>query len=132
MNYFKVLCFLWAVIGIGSRIIMGIMGESWKEWELGSAYASQRPKIITFIGIVGYLLVIFTWYMVFTTSVSMSWIIATLISLTVIKISTILFKYDAFRAFAVKTLNDERKMRTLNITVLIYSVILIGMGVFLY
>lgn len=132
MNYFKILCFVWAFIGIGSRIIMGMMGESWKEWELDSAYATKRPKTITFIGILGYLLVIFTWYMVITTTVSNSWIIAALVSLTVIKISTILFKYDVFRAFAVKTLNDKKKMMSLNVGVLIYSALLVGMGIFLY
>lgn len=132
MNYFMLLCFGWALIGIGSRIIMAMMGDNWKEWEMNSAYKSKRPLSITLIGIFGYALVLFTWYMVWQTDVANSWIIAVLTSLVVIKISTILFKYDVFRAFAAKTLNDKKKMRMLNVGVVIYSGILVCIGVFLY
>lgn len=49
MNYFKLLSFVWAFIGIVSRIIMG--GSKWKEWELGSAYKKKKPMIINIIAI---------------------------------------------------------------------------------
>lgn len=132
MNYFSILCFVWALIGITSRIIMGIMGEKWKEWELNSAYPSKKPKILNILGIVGYLIVIFTWYMVFISNIKYSWIIAALVSVTVIKISILLFSYKAFRKFASKMLNDKKKMFQLNLGVIVYSVLLIFMGIFLY
>ncbi len=132
MNYFGVICFVWALIGIGSRIIMALMGEKWNEWELNSAYASEKPKILNIVGAAGYLIVILTWYMVIVSDVEYSWIIAVLISATVIKISTVLFNYKVFRKFVSKMLNDKKKMFQLNLGVLIYSVILIFMGIFLY
>jgi len=132
MNYFKIICFIWASIGIISRIIMAIMGPKWKAWELNSAYAPKKPMVINLIGLFGYLLVIFTWYKFFTTQIRFSWIIATLLSLTVIKISTIIFNYTAFRKFAVETLNNEKKMFLLNIGVIIYSITLVSIGVLLY
>lgn len=132
MNYFGIICFVWALIGIGSRIIMGVMGEKWNNWELNSAYASEKPKILNVIGVVGYLIVIFTWYMVIISSIEYSWIIAALVSVTVIKISTILFNYKAFRRFVSDMLNNEKKMFQLNLGVVIYSIILIFMGIFLY
>lgn len=132
MNYFKIICFIWALIGILSRIIMGIMGPKWKTWELNQAYAPKRPLIITVIGITGYLIVVFTWYMVFHQPQPHAWIIALLVSLTVIKISTILFRYNIFRTFASQMLQDSNKMKLLNIGVLIYSIVLIAMGILLY
>ncbi|MGF7059030.1 hypothetical protein [Brassicibacter mesophilus] len=132
MNYFGIICFVWALIGIGSRIIMGVMGEKWNNWELNSAYASEKPKILNVIGVIGYLIVIFTWYMVIISSIEYSWIIAALVSVTVIKISTILFNYKAFRRFVSDMLNNEKKMFQLNLGVVIYSIILIFMGIFLY
>jgi|GEM_PF-294492 len=132
MNYFRLLCFIWAFIGIASRIMMGIMGPKWKEWELGSAYKIKKPMFINVIGILGVFVVLVTWYMVFTLKDEYSWVIAGLISLIMIKVGTILLKYDAFRAFAVKTLYDKKKMSVLNGVVLIYSIVLITMGVYLY
>lgn len=132
MNYFKILCFIWALIGIVSRIIMSVMGDKWKEWELNSAYKSKRPPSITIIALLGYLLVIVTWYMVWLTRIEKSWIIAALTSLIAIKISSIIFNYDSFRAFASKTLNNKRKMQILNIGVIIYSLVLLFMGLLIY
>lgn len=132
MNYFKLLCFIWAAIGLVSRIIMGMMGPKWKDWELGHAYKDKKPPVINLIAITGYMVVLFTWYRVLTDKIPFSWIIALLLSSIVIKVSTLLFRYEAFRAFAVKTLNDSKKMRQLNISVLIFSLTLVLMGIYLY
>jgi hypothetical protein len=132
LNFFQFVCFFWAFVGIISRIAMVIMGKKWKEWELKKVYKDKKPFIIYKIGILGYLFVGFTWYKVFTTDVKFSWVIALLISLTLIKITTLIFNYESFRKFAVKTLNDRKKMITLNIIVLIFSMVLISMGLFLY
>ncbi len=131
-NYFKVICFLWAALGIGSRIAMGMMGEKWSKWELGKAYASKKPSWIYVVGALGYLLVAYTWYQVVVTDVPHSWAIAALISLTVIKISALIFDYETFRSFAAMMLKDKAKMQMLNVSVLILSAGLIAMGVFLY
>ncbi len=132
MNYFSVVCFIWAAIGIGSRVIMGIMGERWKTWELNSAYAQKRPKAILIIAVLCLGLVGVTWYRVFKTDVPYSWVIAALVSLTTVKVGHLLFNYDGFRRFASETLNDKSKMLRLNIGVVVYSALLIGMGIWLY
>ena len=131
-NYFQVVCFLWAAIGIVSRIAMAVMGEKWAKWELKSAYGSKKPKWIYVVGIAGYGVVLLTWYKFFTTDIKLSWIIALLVTLTVIKISILLFNYNAFRQFAMETLHDKNKMLKLNIAVVILSIALVLMGVYLY
>jgi len=132
MSYFKILCFVWAFIGIGSRIIMGLMGEKWKEWELNSAYKAKRPIAISFLLAIGISVVIYTWVQVILTDVPLSWIIALLVSMVVIKIGTLIFNYDGFRKFAAETLNSKKKMMTLNAGVILYSLALVLIGLFLY
>jgi hypothetical protein len=132
LNYFSVLCFVWAFIGIVSRIAMGKMGKNWAEWEMNKVYKEDKPLFITLIGIVGYVVVIVTWVMVFITDIQYSWILATLITLTLFKITKLLFNYKQFREFLVKTLKDKKKMYQLNTAVIILSIALISMGIFLY
>jgi len=38
-NYFSILCFAWALIGIGSRFIMIYLGQRWNKWELQKVYS---------------------------------------------------------------------------------------------
>lgn len=132
INYFQFICFLWAAIGIISRIAMAVMGEKWDDWELKSAYGSKKPAWINIVGIIGYGMVGFTWYKWFTTDIAYSWVIAVLVSLTVVKISTLLFNYQAFRQFLKITLNNKKKMLYLNVSVVIFSLVLVWMGVHLY
>lgn len=132
INYFAGLCFFWAALGIGSRIAMAVLGERWRAWELGSAYTAQKPRWLYAVGAAGVALLVLTWVLVFTTGVPHSWIIAALVSLTGIKLYAVLFRYDEFRAFVARTLADRCRMAQLNISVLVFSVVLIGMGVWLY
>ncbi len=132
MNYFQVLCLFWAILGIGSRIIMITLGEHWNRWELENAYGKEKPKWVYLVGTLGILLIIYTWYSVFANPVTYSWIIASLISLTAIKIFMLLFQYDKFRDFVEETLNDKNKLALLNSSVAVFSLICIAMALFLY
>lgn len=132
LNFFSLLCFFWALVGIGSRIIMAFMGEKWNQWELNNAYAKKKPTWIYLIGGLMIFLIGFTWYQVFTTDVKYDWIIAALVSLTGIKVSTLLFQYDQFRKFVAMMLSDKKKMLMLNVSVVIFSIVLIWMGIYVY
>lgn len=130
MNYFQVICFLWAILGIGSRLAMLVMGERWAKWELDSAYTEVKPKWLYPVGGVGYLIVAYTWYQVFALDIKYSWIIAALISLTTIKLTTLLFNYKAFYSFVVRALKDKKKMFQINSAVIILSCVLALMGIY--
>lgn len=132
MNYFSILCFCWAAVGVGSRIVMALMGPKWKIWELNNAYAEKRPAGINIIIILGVLLVIFTWYKVFVSDVKLGWIIAAMVTLTTVKLGSLIFNYEGFRRFASQMLNSKTKMMFLNLGVIVYSIILVTMGLFLY
>ena len=132
LNYFSILCFSWALIGIGSRLIMIYIGQRWNKWELEKVYSEEKPAWIYFAGVAAFFLVGYTWFKVFTTDIRFSWIIALLITLTLIKISTLIFNYNKFREFAKTVLNDKQKLMKLNIGVVIFSVIFILLGIYLY
>ncbi len=131
-NYFQMICFLWAGLGIGSRIMMVIMGKKWAEWELDSAYTETKPKWIYPVGITGYLLVVYTWYQVLVQDIKLGWVIAVLVSLTTIKVTTLLFNYKTFHGFLKRVLTDKKKMFQLNTVVVIFSCLLMLMGIFVY
>jgi hypothetical protein len=57
---------------------------------------------------------------------------AVFVSLTTVKLSALLFKYDQFRQFASETLSNPQKMKKLNISVLTISIIFIALGLFVY
>jgi len=132
VSYFSYLCFFWALVGLSSRFFIIKLGNKWNEWELEKIYSQNKPKWIYFLALLGILLVAFTWYKVFTTQINYSWIIALLISLTLIKIFNLLFRYEQFREFVVNTLNDKKRWLKINISIIIFSIILTLMGFFLY
>ena len=64
---FSCLCFIWAAIGLGSRLLIVRLGERWKDWEEHSAYSESRPKWLYAADLLAVAVVAFTWYMVWKT-----------------------------------------------------------------
>jgi len=132
LNYFQLLCLLWALLGMGSCLLMGLLGRRWNNWELEKAYGRRKPKWLIGGGLSGMLLIAYTWYAVFSLGIAHGWIMAVLISLTAVKIYMLIFRYAEFREFVKATLNSKRKMLRLNLAVLSFSVICLLMALFLY
>lgn len=132
MSYFSILCYFWAGIGLISRFFIIRMGEQWNKWELDSAYTESKPLWIYPLGIFGAGLVGYSWYRVVITDVRYSWIIAALLSLTLIKVFNLTLNYQRFREFVVNTLNDRRRWRFINAGIIAFSLGLVFMGAFLY
>jgi hypothetical protein len=132
MNYFAIVCIVWAGIGIATRVLMVAYGERWNRWEMTHAYAEQRPRWVLVVAGAGIAFIAFTWYKVFTTDVPYSWIVATLLSLTSIKLSALLFQYGNFRKFASEILNNRHKKMRLTVSVALMSIVLLVMAFQLY
>lgn len=132
MLYFKVLCFVWAIIGLGSRFFMYTLKENWNSWEQDKAYKEKRPLWVVLVAILGIVLIIVTWTIYIVYDVKYGWILSLLMTLTIVKISNLLFRYDKFREFLKEILPDKKRMKRLNISVIILSIVLILMGLFLY
>jgi hypothetical protein len=132
LNYFQVLCYAWALIAVATRVLMLMLGQKWINWELDKAYTKEKPKWINIVAIISLLLIIFTWYKVFTSEIEHTWVIALLMTLTLTKIYKLVFDYNKFREFATKTLNDKHKFARLNGVVLLFAVLFVSMAAYLY
>ncbi|WP_422485691.1 hypothetical protein [Gudongella sp. DL1XJH-153] len=131
-NYFSYLCFVWAAVGIITRILMITLGDKWNKWEMEHAYSEKKPMWVNIVAGFGIIVVVITWIQVFRLDVDYSWIIAVITTLSLIKISALIFNYEKFREFASETLHDKSKLLRLNISVFAASVIFIALGLFLY
>lgn len=132
MLFFKILCFVWAAVGIGSRIAMLAMKDKWNAWEINSAYSEKRPAWVIAVAIIGLTLIGITWAVYLINDIAYGWILSVFVTLTFIKIVALIFNYDKFREFAKNMLGNKGKMMILNIAVIKICVILILLGIFLY
>jgi hypothetical protein len=123
---------VWAAIGILSRVAMAVMKEKWAVWEENSAYKAQRPAWVVVVSVLGYGMIAATWLVYILAGVPYGWVLAVLITLTAVKISSLMFNYGKFRAFLKETLANKQKMMRLNVSVIILSAGLIALGIFLY
>ncbi|WP_202710739.1 hypothetical protein [Sporosalibacterium faouarense] len=118
---------------IGVRLLIHLIPEKWSNFELNKAYSEEKPKWIWGVGIFSIFIVIVTWYKEITTEVHLSIILSILITLTLIKVSQILFNYNKFRSFVTKALVEDRRIITqISIGTTILGIILILLGIFLY
>jgi uncharacterized membrane protein YdcZ (DUF606 family) len=133
MNYFQVLSFVFGAVLILTRPAIQFFPRQWNKFELNKAYTENQPRWVWIVGALGLLFVAFTWYKHFTADVPYSLVITLLLSLTLIKMSQVLFNYRQFRAFAARVLEKDRKTLTLiNVFALILGIGSILLGFFLY
>jgi len=133
VNYFQVLSIVFGLILILTRPAIQFFPKQWNAFELNTAYTEKQPRWVWYGGIFGLSLVVFTWYMHFTAGVPYSIIITLMLTLTLVKMSQVLFNYKQFRAFAVRMLEKDRKTLTLiNIFALFLGLASLLMGFLLY
>ncbi len=133
MNYFQVVSIVFGLILILTRPAIQFFPKQWNAFELNTAYTEKQPRWVWFVALFGLILVIFTWYMHFTAGVPYSIVITLMLTLTLVKMSQVLFNYKQFRAFAVRVLEKDRKTLTLiNIFALILGLASLSIGFLLY
>lgn len=113
MDYFQVLSIVFGLILILTRPAIHFFPKQWNAFELNTAYTEKQPRWVWFVGLFGIGLVAFTWYKHFTAGVPYSLVITLILTLTLVKMSQVLFNYKQFRAFVVLVLEKDRK--TLNL-----------------
>jgi hypothetical protein len=133
MNYFQVFSIVWGVSMIGVRSLIHMIPEKWSNFELNTAYSEKKPTWIWAMSIVAVFLVALTWYKEVTTDIELSMIVSVLVTLTLIKVSQIIFNYNRFRQFVHKALVEDRRIITqINIGTTIVGIILLSLGIFVY
>ncbi|MFO7941755.1 MAG: hypothetical protein R6U92_03810 [Bacillota bacterium] len=133
MNYFQALSYAFGAILILTRPAIQLFPKRWNDFELNTAYTEEQPRWVWYAGILGVCLVLFTWYQHFTLDVPNSLVITLILSLTLIKMSQVLFNYKQFREFVVRVLTKDRKtLALINIAASILGIIVVAIGYFLY
>ncbi len=133
MNYFQILSIAFGLLLILTRPAIQFFPKQWNAFELNTAYTEKQPRWVWVVGLFGLGLVALTWYKHFTAGVPYSIVITLLLSLTLIKMSQVLFNYEQFRVFVVRVLEKDRKTLVLiNIFALILGIISLLLGFLLY
>ncbi len=133
MNYFQVLSIAFGLVLILTRPAIQFFPKQWNAFELNTAYTEKQPRWVWYVGLFGFGLVVFTWYKHFTAGIPYSIVITLLLTLTLIKMSQVLFNYQQFRAFVVRVLEKDRKtLALINLFALVLGVGCLLIGIFLY
>ncbi len=133
MNYFKVLGIIFGLVAGLKPFYIHLLPYD-ENKVLGKAYASKRPAWVIPVGILGLLLVAFTWYKEFTTEIPYSIILALIFSLTAIKAFFFIFNYEKFQQWVAKMLEEQqgKKIVVLDIFVGILGLAVILASILLY
>jgi hypothetical protein len=132
LNFFNITCFSYAGFALLTRLPLIFFKEEWNQWELNKAYSREKPVWVSFAAIFSVLFVLFSWYKAWSSNIEYGWILAALLSITLIKVSQLLFNYVQFREFAARTLYNKDKMLIVNLGVFVFAIVLILMGIYLY
>lgn len=133
MNYFKVMSLIFGALLILTRVAIHLFPKKWSDFELEKVYTERQPTWVWIAALIGLLIVALTWYMHLTGDVPYSLVITLLLSLTLVKVSQVLFNYKQFREFASRLLLKDRKLLLLmNLFLIILGTTLIAMGLLLY
>jgi hypothetical protein len=132
LNFFNITCFVYAGFTLMTRLPIIFFQDEWNQWELNKAYRKEKPAWINIAAIFSVLFVLFSWYKAWSSNIEYGWILAVLLSITLIKISQLFFNYDQFREFAATTLYNKDKMLVINLGVFVFAIVLILMGIYLY
>lgn len=133
MNYFEGLAIGFGLVMILTRPLIHLFPQRWADFEMNRVYTHRQPLWVWLAGVFGLGLVAFTWYRHFTQGVPYSIVVTLILSLTLIKVSQVLFNYQQFRAFAERVLNRERStMNLISLVTGLLGLALIGLGIWVY
>lgn len=133
MNYFQFLSIGFGIFTIVVRSLIHILGQRWTKFELNTAYTAKRPAWIWIAAAIGLGIIALTWYKFITTDIPWSLVITLIVTLTLIKLSQLLFNYENFRKFVQAALVEDRRIIVaINTVTIILGLVMIWLGVIIY
>jgi hypothetical protein len=133
MNYFKVLGIVFGLVAALKPFYIHLLPYDENKL-LEKAYSSKRPGWVLPAGIIGLLLVAFTWYKELTTDIPYSLILTIIFSLTAIKAFFFVFDYQKFQQWVAGMLekNQGKKIVVLDVFVGFLGIAVIIASILLY
>lgn len=132
INFFNITCFIAAGLALISSLMRILFPDILNSYEQKLIEADEKPFWVFALGVFSIMFIVIVWFHVWVTSIAYSWILASLLSLTLFKSSLFVFNYEKFRKIASSFIGENNKMIVLNLIVLFYGLSLLILGIFLY
>ncbi|MBN2779100.1 MAG: hypothetical protein JXR36_15795 [Bacteroidales bacterium] len=132
LNFFNITCFIAAGLALISSLVRFVLPEILNSFEQKLIETEEKPFWVFALGVFSIMFIVIVWFHVWRANIQYSWIMASLISISLIKSCMFVFNYDKFRQFAAKFIGNNKRMLVLNLLVLSYGLVLLVMGLFLY
>ena len=131
---FRWIALIWGIVAILTKpVFFTILGNQWRSLLINKAYREgKRPNWIIWVSIPLIFLIVFTWWRVAVEPVPLSWILAAVMSLSAVKLVTLLFDYNRFQNWVKSVLEDKQKERGMVIAVTISGMVLIVLAFWIY
>jgi hypothetical protein len=131
---FRWIALLWGAAAILTKpVFFIILGNQWRSLLKNKAYREgKRPNWIVWVSLPLIVLIAFTWWRVAVEPVPLAWILAALMSLSAVKLVTLLFDYNRFQNWVKSVVEDKQKERKMVISVTISGIVLIVLAFWLY
>ncbi|MAT45095.1 MAG: hypothetical protein CL609_22410 [Anaerolineaceae bacterium] len=131
---FRWIALIWGVVAILTKpVFFTILGNQWRGLLINKAYREgKRSNWIIWVSIPLIFLIVFTWWRVAVEPVPLSWILAAVMSLSAVKLVTLLFDYNRFQNWVKSVLEDKQKERGMVIAVTISGMVLIVLAFWIY
>ena len=133
-NYFRWVLVIWGAAALLSKpVFFNLLGDRWRKWLKENAYREgSRPGWIFGAAAVSFLLIGYTWLRVYLDEVPFDWVTGVLMTVSAVKIVTLIFDYSRFQAWVSELLSDPVKEKRMVLQVTVVGLILVALGFLLY
>lgn len=133
-NYFRVVTILWGLVAILTKpVFFNLLGERWRGYLKSTAYKQgQRPGWIIPTAVFSFVLIGYTWYRVYLDAIKYDWVLALLMTSSLVKIVTLLFDYPSFQSWVTDLLSNPAKEKSMIFQVTIAGIVLVVLGFVVY
>lgn len=132
-NFFKVISIVYGLAMVFRGPVVNQIPEQWQNSETVE-YDSDKPLVwLWLLAAIGIFLMAFTWYKHFTLDIEHSWILGSILTLTIFKLSRRIYNYRCLRiVYYDEHIDDIRRTAILNVVIVLGGATLLYMGLFIY
>lgn len=105
MIYFRFLALLFGTTMVSLAPVIALRGQRWIDLFNEVLIPEKQPVWFWPAGVFAAILVLITWYVEITSSVTLSWVLTLFVTLSLVKAYCFIFKYDQSRKVILSLMN---------------------------
>ncbi len=111
-----------------------VVNQITDRWQKSESDGTQKtPAWVWFPAVVGIFLMTYTWYLHFTRDVEHSWILACILTITILDLSRRMYNHSCFKSvYYDEHIEDIWRTAVLNVVLALGGLMLLYMGLFVY